>query len=85
MTMNIGENINGYIVTKYIGGGGMGNVWKVNKDGVEYAVKISTSPEEEAVSRLNREYRLMKSLNHPNVLKAIEEGVYKGMPYFVME
>lgn len=83
--MKIGDNINGYIIVKFIGAGGMGTVWKVNRNGIDYALKICTSAEEDHIKRLKREYRLMRNLNHPFVLKAIEDGVYDGSYYFVME
>lgn len=83
--MKIGDNLNGYIIVKYIGAGGMGTVWKVNKNGIDYALKICTSKEEDHIKRFKREYRLMKNLEHPYVLKAIEDGVYDGDYYFVME
>ena len=40
--MEIGDIIKGYTIKEYIGDGGMGIVFKVEKDGKEYALKICT-------------------------------------------
>lgn len=83
--MNKGLIINGYTVVRKLGEGGMASVWKVEKDGKYYAMKVCNSDEEELKKRFQREYRLMLSINDTHVLKVYEEGEYKGHLYFIEE
>ena len=45
------------LLKEYIGDGGMGIVFKVEKDGKEYALKICNTTDDEYVSRFKREIR----------------------------
>ena len=36
----INQTINGYTFTEFIGAGGFGSVYKANKDGNTYAIKV---------------------------------------------
>lgn len=83
--MKTGDVVNGYKLQKYIGDGGMASVWKVEKDGMVYAMKVCKSTEEEIVRRFQREFRLMQSINHENVIKVFEQEVYDGKQYFIEE
>ena len=80
-----GETINGYIVVRKLGEGGMASVWQVIKDGKLYAMKVCASDEEEQKKRFQREFRLMMSIDDTHVLKVFEEGEYNGNLYFIEE
>ena len=83
--MRIGDVVNGYKVLKYIGDGGMATVWKVEKDGHCYAIKVCKSEEESETKRFEREFRLMNAIKHPNVLSVYEQGECDGQKYFIEE
>lgn len=83
--MKIGEKFDGYTIIKYLNNGGMSSVWLVEKEGIDYALKVCEKSEPEFIKRFNREFRLMQNLNHKNVLKAFSKGEIDGKPYIVVE
>jgi serine/threonine protein kinase len=82
--VRIGDNIDGYCVLAFLGRGGMGAVYKVTKNGEEYAMKICTSDDADDIKRFNREVRLMGGFNHPSVIKLINYNLVNTPPYFIM-
>lgn len=82
--MKVGDKYKDYRLIRLMDRGGMGAVWMVEKDGVEYAMKVCENGDEESLKRFHREFRLMECLDHKNVLKAFDYGEIDGMPCFVM-
>jgi serine/threonine protein kinase len=82
-------NLGPYIVTDFIGQGGMGQVFKaVHKVmGRECAVKVlpvnKSTPE--AISNFSREIRTQARLDHPNLVRAYDAGHDGRVDYFVTE
>ena len=82
-----------YILEKKIGEGGMAKVYlayKLKGDVPDrsqpFALKIMTSfIDEEAYQRFLREIEISRELNHPNIIKVYEGGVWNEKPYIVME
>ena len=78
-----------YIITDFIGRGGMGDVFKAehNLMGREVAVKVLTrqrsTPEAEA--NFQREIRLQAKLDHPNLVRAYDAGHDGNVYYLVVE
>lgn len=70
--MRTGNVVNGYILLIYIGDGGMAVVWKVEKDGYYYGIKVCKSKDELETKRFEREFRLMNAIKHLNVLSVYE-------------
>jgi len=85
MVVKIGDLIDGYRVTGYINDGGMSKVWSIEKDGRNYARKMCLGKDEHSLKRFDREYRLMKSLDNPHVLKAYNKGAIDGFKYIIVE
>lgn len=83
--MEIGDIIKGYTIKEYIGDGGMGIVFKVEKDGKEYALKICNTTDDEYVSRFKREIRMMETINNNRIVKIIDKDIDASIPYFIME
>lgn len=74
-----------------IGSGGYGNVYKSARviDGdvgeIIYAVKkLKGNLNENATERFKREVRILKKLNHPNIIKVITENLECDEPFYVM-
>lgn len=82
-------NLGPYLVTDFIGQGGMGQVFKAvhNVMGRECAVKIlpvhKSTPE--AISNFNREIRTQAKLDHPNLVRAYDAGQDGSVHYLVTE
>lgn len=82
-------NLGTYIITDFIGRGGMGDVFKAehNLMGREVAVKVLTrqrsTPEAEA--NFQREIRLQAKLDHPNLVRAYDAGHDGNVYYLVVE
>lgn len=83
--MKVGDKYMNYTLVRLMARGGMGAVWLVKKDEIEYAMKVCENSDEESLKRFHREFRLMECLDHQNVLKAFDFGEIDGMPCFVME
>jgi serine/threonine-protein kinase len=76
----INQTINGYTFTDFIGAGGFGSVYKVTKEGEPFAIKVFR---EEYVlqeyknngtnNRIQREIDIMKTVNHPNLIKYVDD------------
>ncbi len=90
MTIAAGTRLGSYEITRLLGKGGMGEVWRARdtKLGREFAIK--TLPEEfakdeERLARFEREAKLLASLNHPNIaaIYGLEED--NGTRFLVLE
>ena len=83
--MEIGEFVNGYKIVCYIGQGGAGIVYDVQKGSAHYALKECAELDEESLKRFARELRIAKTLNSPNIVKVIDEDIQADFPYYIME
>jgi serine/threonine-protein kinase len=68
----IGTRLAHYEITQHIGSGGMGEVYQATDSKLGRSVAVKLLPETftrdaERVSRLQREARVLASLNHPNI------------------
>lgn len=76
-------------VVRPLASGGMGRVFLVRDttDGASYALKLlrSLRGDESATANFRREFRAMLRLNHPNVVRVIDSGMFEGRPWFTME
>ena len=68
----VNHTINGYKIVSFINKGGFGSVYKAEKDGDSYAVKVFSEDyvlreirkKGEKKNRLQREIEIMKSVSH---------------------
>jgi serine/threonine-protein kinase len=80
-----GQTVGGYRVEALIGSGGMGKVYRAQRDGRTYALKtVLRDTTSEHVERLRREAEAMAQLSHPNIVRFYETGD-APKPYVVME
>lgn len=91
-----GTTFNGYKIIQFIDSGGFGSVYKAEKDGHYYAIKIFREDyvlkeyrEKGEENRIKREIDIMKSVSHPNLIKYIDDFKFTmlGVPsyFLVME
>jgi len=77
-------------VLSVIGRGGIGIVYRARhqRSGRAAALKLlGPAPvvEPRAARRLAREYEVLQSLDHPNIVRVFEAGVHEGYSYLAME
>ena len=92
----IGTTIKGYKIQEFIDSGGFGSVYKAEKDGNLYAIKIFREDyvlreyrEKGENNRIIREIEIMKSVSHPNLITYVDDfkETISGVPsyFLVME
>jgi len=82
--------VGGWTLRERIGRGGMGEVWRAERDGVEAAVKVLYArPDriEATAKRFEREVAAAQQVGHPGIVEVIEWGRDDdaGAMYLVME
>lgn len=82
--------IAGYRLLEKVGRGAMGTVYKALHLGLQRVVAIKVLHQDLAtdstqVARLKAEARLLASLDHPNIVRALDAGESHGFPYIVTE
>jgi eukaryotic-like serine/threonine-protein kinase len=85
-----GDRLGVYTITRLLGAGGMGEVWRARDDriGRDVAIKVllpHLSHDAERVRRFGSEARAAGALNHPNIVTVYDVGEHDGMPYLVAE
>jgi len=84
------DEIEGYRIVEKIGHGAMGTVYKAEHLGLHRAVAIKILRRDLArdttqVERLKEEAKILASLDHPNIVRALDAGESRGFPFVVME
>src|SRR5260370_40408091 len=78
---------NKYQIIKEIGRGRVGTVYQAKRlsDNATVALKIADIyGDNDTKKRLHREIRMMKAIDHPNVMKILDAGEFNDMIYIVM-
>lgn len=87
----VSKQIPGYKITGRLAAGSMGTVYvaKNEKTGEKVAVKVlsrSLRSKQVNLQRFYRETNIMRTINHPNLVRAYDVGETQGgQPYLVME
>ena len=85
-----GATIGSYKVVARVGRGGMGDVYGARDVRLDRMVAIKVLPgdvshDPDRLARLEREAKLLVSVNHPNICTIHEIGSRDGQPFIVME
>src|ERR1043165_739760 len=88
--MLVGKAFGPYIIEKELGSGAMGTVirGKRKSNGEHVAIKLMSlalGSNELALARFEREVKILKQLDHPNIVHYKGSGRYRGSPFYVME
>ena len=80
----------GYRFVEVVGRGGMGQVWKAVRlsDGATVALKMllpDKAYRERDASRFLREAAILKSLDHPNIIRVLDAGEDRAKPWLCLE
>ncbi len=88
----LGKTLGSYRLVSVLGRGGMGTVFRAERDDAQYeqtvAIKVVAlaAVGEFAERRLQSERRILAGLEHPNIARLLDAGTAaEGVPYFVME
>jgi eukaryotic-like serine/threonine-protein kinase len=89
-TLLTGAEVGPYRVVSLIAHGGMGVVYRATDVRLhrDVALKMLSPigiPDELRVDRFLREARITASIDHPNVVKVYDVGLFQGHPYIVVE
>ena len=80
----------GFRFVEVIGKGGMGQVWKAirQSDCATVALKMllpDRNPRERDISRFLREAALLKTLEHPHIIRVLDAGEDRAKPWLCLE
>ncbi|MEO0425486.1 MAG: serine/threonine-protein kinase [Pseudomonadota bacterium] len=86
------DHLGPYRLLELIGRGGMGVVWRAERDDGEFRQQVAIKlikrgmDTDEILARFLRERRLLARLEHPNIARLLDGGVTAdGLPWFAME
>jgi eukaryotic-like serine/threonine-protein kinase len=88
----IGRRLGPYRLVSLIARGGMGEVYRGERDDGQFEQRVAIKlmredgDQQMLLARFNAERRILASLDHPNLAKLLDAGLTpEGEPYFVME
>ncbi len=85
------EFIDAYRLVRKIGSGGMGVVYEAVRDDGQFTHRVALKrikhgmDTEEIIRRFRNERQILANLEHPNIARLLDGGIYNDAPYFVME
>src|SRR5262245_26633201 len=91
--MQVGQTLGPFTLEKELGSGAMGTVYRAlfheeGKPDRRVAFKViafGLTGNDQAPARVDRESKILKQLKHPNIVRLVAHGKYRGTPYFAME
>lgn len=82
--MEVGEKIDNYVIAEVLAGG-MSEVYRVFDGKERYVLKIvKEDATEDNITLFRREIRILKNLNHPNIMEIVADTYDSVRPYYVM-
>ncbi len=90
--ITIGRQIGAYKLLRVIGEGGMGAVYLAARADDLYKQQVAIklmhagfAQTRRMLLRFSSERQILANLNHPNIARLLDGGIYTGVPYLVME
>ena len=87
-----GRRVGPYVLLSELGRGGMGSVWRAQRDDGQYQAQVAIKllaaawAGEAGEVRFRQEGKLLARLDHPNIARLLDAGVTEqGGPYLVIE
>lgn len=89
-SLDVGQTLGVWTVLETIGSGGMGEIYRVKRQGENFtqiaALKVARTQDSRYLLQFERERRILAQLEHPNIGRFIDGGTGPyGNPYIVME
>ena len=85
----IGKTFGKYIIQDIIKSGGIAHIYKasdpITKDIVAIKILQQSATSHRAIKGFIQEAKILKKLNHPNIIRVMDFGKEDGMSYMVME
>ena len=89
LSLRIGDRVGPYQIAGPLARGGMGDVYRATDVRLErdVALKMMTHAPSDGsrVQRFMQEARVTAALDHPNIVKVFDVGMFEGTPYLVAE
>ncbi|MGC1371244.1 MAG: serine/threonine-protein kinase [Candidatus Sulfotelmatobacter sp.] len=90
--ITIGRQIGAYKLLRVVGEGGMGAVYLASRADDLYKQQVAIklmhagfAQTRRMLLRFSAERQILANLNHPNIARLLDGGIYEGVPYLVME
>jgi tetratricopeptide (TPR) repeat protein len=88
--MQPGEQIGPFLIEKPLGSGAMGTVFRArnSQTGQVVAIKViapGLTANPVLLQRFQRESAILRQLQHPNIVRLLAVGKYRGTPFYAME
>jgi len=76
-----------YEIMDILGQGGMGIVYRARdvSNGRKVALKTVRVPDQSFIQSIRREIQALARIEHPGIIRILDEGLYEGMPWYAME
>lgn len=81
----LNRNIRGYILTQWLGSGGMGEVYQAQHQHTRQTAAVKVLNRIDQVERFRNEAYVQSSVKHPNIASLYEYSIENGIPCIVME
>ena len=81
------QRVGPYVLNEALGRGGMGTVYRAThcENGNQVAIKTVTETRPGLLAVLRREIAALMSIDHPGVVRIVDNGVDDGVPWYAME
>lgn len=83
--MQLGQHIRGYVLTQWLGSGGMGEVYQAQHKTSRRPAAVKVLYRTEQAARFRNEAYIQASVQHPHIAALYEYTVEEGTPCIIME
>lgn len=83
--MQLGQNIKGYILTQWLGSGGMGEVYQAQHQTSRRLAVVKVLYRTDQAARFKNEAYIQASVQHPHIAALYEYTIENGTPCIIME